>query len=104
MIKGKPVRLPSEKYRQWNKTASIELKNAFLGRETIKEVQSIKMRFFPKEKRLYDLSNKTESVMDTLVDAGILQDDNYKVVPRLILEHGEQDKENPRCEIEIHLL
>jgi len=36
-----------------------------------------------------------------VVEAGILLDDNYEVVPKLILEYGGISKENPRCEIEI---
>lgn len=68
----------------------------------VSQITSVELKFFPSTKRLFDLSNKTESIMDLLVDAGIIQDDNYSVVPKLILEIGEHDKLNPRCEITIH--
>lgn len=37
--------------------------------------------------------------MDLLVDAGIIEDDNYTVLPKVILQIGTHDKLNPRCEI-----
>lgn len=40
--------------------------------------------------------------MDLLVDAGILADDNWFVVPQLKLRFGGKDKINPRCEIIIY--
>jgi len=41
----------------------------------------VKIGFYAKDKRKFDLTNKTESIMDVLVRAGILVDDNYSVVP-----------------------
>lgn len=35
-----------------------------------------------------------------LVDNGILEDDNYSIVPELILKFGGVDKNNPHCVIE----
>ena len=70
----------------------------------INNVSLIHLTIYSENKRKFDLTNKAESIMDLLVDAGILLDDNYEVVPKLILEYGGQDKENPRCEIQIHLL
>jgi len=55
--------------------------------------------FFPSTVRLYDLSNKAETIMDFLVEIGVLADDNVSVVPKLTLKHWGKDKENPRCEI-----
>ena len=37
--------------------------------------------------------------MDLLVDAGIIKDDNYTILPKVILQIGTHDKLNPRCEI-----
>ncbi len=38
--------------------------------------------------------------MDMLVDNGILEDDNYSIVPNLTLKFGGVDKNNPKCFIE----
>lgn len=40
--------------------------------------------------------------MDLLVDAGIIEDDNYTIIPKVILEIGTPDKLNPRVEITIN--
>jgi Holliday junction resolvase RusA-like endonuclease len=48
-----------------------------------------------------DLTNKAESIMDLLVDAGVLQDDNWNVVPEVILRCKGIDRTNPRAEITI---
>lgn len=99
---GKMINIPSKNYQDWNKEAVSILKLSYTG-SRIEKCIKVSLTFFSPDKRKYDLSNKTESVMDTLVDAGILEDDNYNVVPELILKHGGLDKENPRCEIEIVL-
>lgn len=95
MVKGHVVRLPSQKYKEWNKDALWQLK----GKEKIPNGTWLTLKFYMPDKRLCDLTNKAESIMDTLVDAGILEDDNYLIVPRLTLEFEGVDKENPRCEI-----
>lgn len=38
--------------------------------------------------------------MDLLVDAGLIEDDNYSVIPELILRFGGVEKDNARCVIE----
>lgn len=39
--------------------------------------------------------------MDLLVDAGIIEDDNWYVCPKVILVFGAVDKNKPRVEITI---
>lgn len=48
-----------------------------------------------------DLTNKAESVMDLLVDCGIIVDDSWQVVEKLTLRIGGIDKKNPRVVVEI---
>ena len=59
---------------------------------------------YPPDKRLFDISNRAESLMDLLVDAKIIEDDNYKIVPELLIKFGEIDREKPRAEIIIKTL
>lgn len=87
--------LPSQKYTEWHKDALIQLQ----GKEVIKS-NKLKLTFYAKDKRLFDLTNKAESIMDTLVDGGLIEDDNYSVISELILSFGGLDKDNPICEIE----
>lgn len=90
-----PMLLPSKKYTEWHKGALLQIK----GLEKI-ESNKLKLVFYAKDKRLFDLTNKAESIMDTLVDGLLLEDDNYSVISELILSFGGIDKDNPRCEIE----
>lgn len=87
--------LPSAKYSEWHKDALKQLK----GKSPIKEKKIILTIFAP-DARKADLTNKAESVMDTLVDAGLLVDDNWFEINELTLRFGGIDKNNPRTEIE----
>ena len=39
-------------------------------------------------RRVFDLTNKAESILDTLVDFGFIQDDNYHIAHKVLLEFG----------------
>lgn len=90
-----PMNLPSDRYVAWHKEALAQL----VGIEPIKS-EHLRITIYPPDARKADLTNKAESVMDTLVDAGILEDDNWFVVNEITLKFGGIDKENPRAEIE----
>ena len=60
---------------------------------------SVKMVFYFPDNRRADLTNKAESVMDLLVDTGIIEDDNVTVCPKVMLELGGVDKKNARVEV-----
>lgn len=96
VCRGKfPMLLPSVKYTEWHKDASAQL----IGQQKISS-DSLILTFFPPDKRPADLSNKTESIMDLLVDCGLIDDDNWFIINDLHLKFGGVDKENPRVEIE----
>lgn len=92
---NRPCLFPSSKYTEWHKGALLQLE----GVEKIKKYK-LSLTFFAGDNRKFDLTNKAESIMDTLVDKGLLEDDNYSVISDLHLIFGGVDKENPRCEIE----
>ena len=62
-------------------------------------------KLYPKTKRLTDLGNVLSIVQkfteDALVEAGIIEDDNYKIIGRVIHDFGEVDKFKPRVELRI---
>lgn len=88
---------PSKKYTEWHKGASKQL----IGTKPFPIVKKIRIVFHMPDNRNADLTNKAESVMDLLVDNGIIIDDNWKVVGWLELVCAGVDKENPRAEIYI---
>lgn len=96
ICRGKfPNLIPSKNYTEWHKDALLQLSGK--GKITSSELN---LTFFAPDNRKFDLTNKAESIMDTLVDAGLISDDNYSVVSKLTLVFGGVDKGNARCEIE----
>ena len=54
--------------------------------------------FIHSDRARRDSDNQLSSILDTLVDAGILPDDNWKVVPEKHI-YDSYEKGNARCEI-----
>ena len=70
---------PSSDYQKWEKQAVINLKSQMTN--TIRRLVpfakcSLKIIFMVKSRRLWDLSNKTESIMDALVKSRIIENDH----------------------------
>jgi len=86
----------SDSYKVWHRQASIQLLKE-LRRFDI--VNKLVVKFFPSNRRSFDLSNKFESIADLLVDNKIIPDDNYRVLPKVEIQFIEVDRQNPRSEI-----
>jgi len=97
---GRVLVSPSREFRKWNEDQLWLLKaqNASL----VEEVTSIEMIMYAPDNRKSDLSNKWESIGDLLVSAGVIKDDNWFIVPKLLLIFAGVDKNNPRVEVIIH--
>ena len=67
----------------------------------VNKINSVTLAFYAESKRRKDLTNCAEGVMDLLVKAGILQDDNWFVVPKIVLVFGGVDRKESRVEIQI---
>lgn len=96
--------VPSKAHEEWHKRVMPLLTNwrdYDQIKEPIADTGSVMIIFYPSNLRRADLSNKAESIMDILVDAGILKDDNWFIVSHLMLGFGGVDRENPRAEITI---
>lgn len=94
---NRPYSIPSKEYRFWHEEQSYLLPKV---KKPLK-LQCIELFFYAPDKRKADLSNKTESVMDLLVDNKIIEDDNWFEVASLNLRFKGVDKDNPRVEINI---
>ena len=90
---------PSKKYKEWHEQASWQL----YTQEKPLNVEhcTVELYFHAPDKRRWDLTNKAESIMDLLVDNGILKDDNAHVVSKLTLVNCGFDKKDPRVIIMI---
>lgn len=93
-------------YNGWKKDFLRQLGLCFNGKfrnnkNRLKDINYpiiLKIHFYVPDNRKRDLSNMYEGCQDILVEAGIIKDDNYKIVfghdgSRIFL-----DKENPRIE------
>ncbi len=90
--------VPGKYHDSWYKEASKEMMvRQFKGTPFTKA--SVIITLYPSTKRKGDLSNKAESVMDLLVDCGVIEDDNWYVVEDLYLRFGGVDKLNPRASV-----
>lgn len=75
--------------------------------DVLKVYTKVKLTYtlYPKTKRLCDLGNvlpvHAKFFEDALVEAGKLEDDNYKFIPTIRYEFGHIDRDNPRVEIKI---
>ena len=98
-VKGRTIMIANKKYAEWHKDASAQLVAMRVGKAEGK--LAITILLYPPDRVKGDLSNKAESVMDLLVDCGVIEDDNWFVVDELILRFGGIDKVNPRAEVTI---
>lgn len=95
---------PSKKYKAWHDTVVSEL--AFLiARKQIETIPNGKeviltATFCHGNFKRRDSDNQLSSILDTLVDAGILPDDNWKIIPEKHI-YDKYEKNNPHCIIEI---
>lgn len=109
MIPGRrPLLLPSKKFKEWHMDAMGQMA-AWKSGEVAKgengwdlkiiDEAKIEIIFYPPDRIRGDLTNKAESIMDLLVDCGVLRDDNWFLVGELVLRMGGVDRERPRAEI-----
>lgn len=95
---GKPIILPSEKYKEYESLALWYIPKRGMP---IDFPVNVKCIFYMPTKRPCDLTNHLESIDDVMVKAGLLKDDNYKI---LVSHDGSRvlvDKDKPRTEVEI---
>ena len=90
---------PSKRFTEWEAPALVQLQEQFKGLRVTDYPITITMVFFNGDQRRHDLDNQCSSILDTLVKAGIIEDDNQKFVEAIQLQYGGHDKANPRCEV-----
>lgn len=98
IIPSRPPRLvDNPRVKQWRKDTAKYLRETYS--EDLKEKQVIAIyTFYMKDRTRRDIDNMISSCNDALVEAGILSDDNWKVL-RIGGAEAHLDKENPRAEI-----
>ena len=97
---GRRINIPSARYVKWHKMVLPEL----LAKRPDKPMEqvAINLEFVYPDKRRRDTDNGESSVMDTLIDAQIIKDDCWTIVPDKHV-HGRlvREGEEPGCHIYI---
>lgn len=94
---GRPFVAPSEQYKRYEKDALL-----FIPRgRTIDYPVNVKCLFYMPTHRICDLTGLEQSIDDIMVLAGLLEDDNYKIIGGHDGSRVRYDKDNPRTEVEI---
>lgn len=73
------------KFSRWHKQAVAQILPQRLS-GWFSSTKLVRIKFVFESRRVKDLTNAAESIMDLLVDVGILKDDNFTVVPHLELQ------------------
>ena len=89
-------------YRQFEKDCLNVIPHQY--RLHIQEPCIVYTKYYMPDKRRVDISNLLAASHDILVKAGVLEDDNYKIIPKIIAEYGGVDRENPRTEYRIEVI
>ena len=99
IVKGRLI--PSKQYTIYRKEALKLLLAQERPSEPINYPVNIKAVYYMATRRRVDKTNLEGALMDILVDAGILEDDNYKIAYSTDGSYVTVDKERPRTEVEI---
>ena len=96
---GKPVIAPSRQYKKYEQAAMWYLTPK--PKAPLSGSYNIRLLFYMPTRRKVDKTNLESAIMDVLVDAKILADDNRNIVAATDGTRVYYDKENPRTEIYI---
>lgn len=93
---GKPFIAPSEKFKEYEKTAGIFIKRFKIPFDM---PVNVKCLFYMPTRRRVDLTNLLEAIDDILVYYGVISDDDYSHIGGHDGSRVFYDKANPRTEI-----
>ena len=100
LVAGRPRIIPSKKYKEYERECIPFLTHV----EPVTGRLNVKAVYFMRTRRRVDLINLHEALHDILVKAGVLEDDNCKIIYSTDGSYVDYDKENPRTEVTITYL
>jgi len=92
--------IPSKNYREWHSRSLFALAGQTKPVLPISEPCHIRIVFTHGDLRRRDSDNGTSSIMDLLVDAKILSDDNWQIVREISIQN-QYEKGTPHCSVTI---
>ena len=91
--------IPSPQYRAYERECLMQIPNKF--KQRIDLAVNVQCVYYMPTRRRVDLVNLLEATDDILVAAGVLEDDNCRIVAAHDGSRVDHDKYNPRVEITI---
>jgi Holliday junction resolvase RusA-like endonuclease len=86
---------PSANHRKWLKCAL----QSTIVEYRYESLSNLEIVLYSKDKRKFDIDNKTSTILDFLVSAKIVPDDNCYIIPKITIRFGGVDKQFPRAEV-----
>lgn len=98
---GRQILLPSKQYKKFEQEVSDFIESEFGNLEPIDKEINLCCHFYKSEDRRGDLTGYLQAIQDALVKAGLLKDDNHKIIRTTNGSEVFLDRNNPRIEVEI---
>lgn len=95
---GRTYPIPSKQFVDYQKVFLSQVRRP---KQTIDQPVNVQAVYYMPTRHRVDITNLLSATHDLLVDAGILEDDNSKIVVGVDGSRVLYDKENPRVEIVI---
>lgn len=96
---GKRFVTQSDRYKEYERVSCLALNGSY--RKKIDLPVNLAATFYMPTARRVDLVNLIEALQDVLVKAGVLEDDNSKIIVSTDGSRVKLDRKNPRTEVEI---
>lgn len=96
---GRQMLLPAKAYKEFEKEVVKYCNKELKHIQQINEPINLECHFYKDKNYKSDLVGYLQAVQDALVKAGILYDDNTKIVRTTDGSRVEVDRENPRIEV-----
>lgn len=100
-VKGRPILIPSQQYREFEKQCLPFLNHVKATAGIINYPVNLQCVFFVETRRRVDLANLLNAIDDAAVKSGLLTDDNRDIIAAHDGSRVFHDKINPRIEITI---
>lgn len=91
--------LPSKAYIEYEKDCLKQITGRY--KKELEGIYNLKCVYYMRTRRKIDLVNLLEGTCDLLVNAGVIKDDNSRIIATMDGSEVGYDKDNPRVEIDI---
>lgn len=96
---GKPFIMSSQKIKDWQ--ANIKQQLMLQNLQTLSGPVKIDISIINQDKRPRDLDNQLSSILDSLKNNGVIEDDNYSIVRDIHISFDKISRQDCGAEIEI---